>query len=151
MTAPGITGRQVHYVKEHDLILQCNYWEKHLVKNVVSGNWSADDLQSLLKAVSCYAWRDSCCKLQHSRGWHEQKGHHHSSPAMKALSCGKDFMEKAVFITLSINNNKFQKWCKRHPPSTTSQRGFLYIAAGMLKAQKVGHCIAQVIFPTLPV
>lgn len=27
--------------------------------------------------------------------------------AMKALSCGKDFMEKPVFITLSINNNKF--------------------------------------------
>lgn len=78
--------------------------------------WTPKSTQgSPLSAVSCYARRDSCCKLQHSRGWHEQKGHHHSSPPREALSHGKAFIEKDIFITLSINNNKFQKQYKRHP------------------------------------
>lgn len=51
MTVPGITGRQVDYVKEHDIILQHNYWEECLVKKILSGNWSADELWSLLKAI----------------------------------------------------------------------------------------------------
>lgn len=123
MKVPGITGRQVHYAEEHDIRLQHKYWEKHPVKKKQFQETEVlmNSKVYLLKAVP--SQRELLCEkrflLQTSaqQSCYEQKGHHHSSPPREALSCGRPFMEKDIFITLSINNNKYQNQCKRHPPS----------------------------------
>lgn len=119
-----------------------SYWEKHLIKKAVSGNWSADEPQILLResprsAELLQKW-GLLQYLQHSRGWHEQQGHHCSGPLRGSLSRGSTI--------ISINNKKKSKKKKTEKTSIT-WRDFLYIVLGMLKTQKAEQFLTEHIFP----
>lgn len=95
---PGGERRKARYGKGRD----SSTVTKENIKKAVSGNWSADKPQILLREFprSAELLQEY---LQHSRGQHEQQGHHCSGPPRGSSSCG------SIIISINNNNNKKSK------------------------------------------